>query len=344
MERVRWGIVGCGNAAKLHALALREIESVDLVGCVSRNVTTAQAFAEEFNIKAFKSLDDLLKEVDVISVCTPSGTHKDIVVQAARKKVHVIVEKPLDVTLEAIDEIITAARENGVVVGCVLQSRFSRATAEMKALLDQGKFGRIVLGEADVRWYRSEEYYTKSGWRGTWRYDGGGALINQAIHTIDLLQYLLGPVKRVYGVTKTLLHHIEVEDTAVAVLEFASGTLGVVKGATSISPGFPRRLGVYGTKGSGEIVGETLVIYDENHRNGKIVVTEEGDPSSDPMAFPHKNHKKQLEDFVQAVKSGRRPAVDAVEGKKAVEIVLAIYKASTEGRVIDLPLQEVGHG
>lgn len=334
----RWGIIGCGNIARVHAKALQELEGAKLVGCLDRFENVAETFAREFKIHRYHSLDELLNNVDIVSVCTPSGNRRDIVLEAAKKGVHVITEKPIEISLSAIDQMIRAADEHKILLGCIFQSRFGEAAQQLKRLLDTGEFGRIVVGEADVRWFRSQEYYQSADWRGTWKYDGGGALINQSIHTIDLLQWYLGPVKRIFGLAKTLVRQIEVEDTAVAVLEFQNGSLGVIKGCTSIAPGFPRELGIYGSEGSAVIVGETLVHYDFQHPKGEVLVTEEGDASSDPMAFSYRNHKRQLADFLNAVQEGRSPLVDGREARKSVEIILGIYKAAREGRIVELPL------
>jgi len=340
MRTLRWGIVGCGNIARVHAKVIKELEGVQLVGCVSKSLESAQKFAREFNINFYQTLDELLNNVDIISVCTPSGSRKEIVLKACERGVHVLTEKPIEVSLSAIDQMVKAAEKHGVVLGCVFQTRFGQAEQELKRLLEAGELGRVVLGEADVRWFRAQEYYDSAGWRGTWRYDGGGALMNQAIHTIDLLQWYLGPVVRVFGWAKRLARNIEVEDTAVAVLEFKNGALGVVKGCTSIAPGFARRLGIYGTEKSAELVAESLICYDFQSPKGKVVVVGSDDTSSNPMAFSYQNHKKQLEDFLNAIRTGQRPLVDGCEARKAVEIVLAIYKASKEKRVIELPLNE----
>jgi len=340
MKTFRWGIVGCGNIARIHAKAINELEGVKLEGCVSRSFESAQKFAAEFKIRFYQTLNELLDNVDIISVCTPSGCRKEIVLKACERGVHVLTEKPIEISLSAIDEMIEAAEKHGVVLGCVFQTRFGKAEQELQRLLRTGEFGRIVLGEADVRWFRSQEYYDSAGWRGTWRYDGGGALMNQAIHTIDLLQWYLGPVVRVFGWARTLARKIEVEDTSVAILEFANGALGVIKGCTSVAPGFARRLGIYGTAKSAELVGESLICYDSQSPKGKILVMGTDDTSSNPMAFSYQNHKKQMEDFLNAIRTGRRPLIDGYEARKAVEIVLAIYQAAKENRVVELPLKE----
>lgn len=339
MKTYRWGIVGCGQIARFHVKALQELDGVEVVGCVSRSVATAKKFALEYGIRYYQTLEELLNNVDVISVCTPGGGRVKIVLQAASQGVHVITEKPIEVSLEAIDCMIEAAEKHGIVLGCIFQSRFGKAEQELKKLLDANEFGRVVLGEVDVKWFRSEDYYKSASWRGLKSYAGGGALMNQAIHLIDLLQWYLGPVVRVFGWTKTLARQIEVEDSAVAVLEFQNGALGVIKGYTCISPGFVRKLGIFGTSGSAELVGETLVRYTSGCK-GEVLVADDGDTSSDPMAFSYQNHKRQLADFLDALREGRPPLVDGKEARKAVEIVLAVYKASVEGVPVELPLKK----
>lgn len=334
----RWGIIGCGNIARVHAKALQELRGARLVACMDRSEEAAKKFAKQFQILWYTDLDKLLENIDIISVCTPSGNRRDIVLEAARKGVHVITEKPIEISLSAIDQMIEAADKHSIVLGCILQSRFGRAAQKLKTLLDTNKLGRVVMAEVDVRWFRSEEYYASADWRGTWEYDGGGVLMNQSIHTIDLMQWYLGPVKQISGWTRTLARHIEVEDTGVATLEFQNGTLGVIKGSTAIMPGFARKLGIYGSEGSAEIVGETLFHYNTKNPGGIVLAEEDGDTSSNPMGFSHQNHKRQFTDFLRAILEGRAPLVDGVEARKAVEIILGIYKSSRENKVVKLPL------
>ena len=338
MSELKWGIVGCGNVAHVHALALREMDDVTLTACYDVKEDKAQLFGEKYGIRWFSNLNDFLKErLDIISICTPSGSRKDVAIRAMERGINVITEKPMEVTLEAIDEMIEASERYGVTLACILQTRFAPAEQKMKEMLDRGELGKVVLLEADVRWFRSKEYYRSGGWRGTWRFDGGGALMNQAIHTIDLMMWYGGDVKKVYGTAKTLFHEIEVEDTAVANLEFRKGALGVIKATTSITPGFPRKLGVYGTKMSMELIGEDLYVYDFERRGGeRIVEGETVATSSNPAGFSHENHKKQFLDFVDAVRRGRKPMVDAKEARKVVELILSIYESSRTGKPVEL--------
>jgi len=336
---LRWGIAGCGSIAHVHALALREIEDVSLVVCFDESEERARNFGNKFNIKWVGNLNDFLSEpLDVVSICTPSGVRKSIALECMKKGIHVITEKPMEATLEAVDEMIKTAEENHCVLGCIFQTRFGDAEQKLREVVGSGTLGKLVLAETDVLWFRSKDYYASTKWRGTWQFDGGGALMNQAIHTIDLMLWYMGPVKRVFGISKTLFHSIEVEDTAVAVLEFANGSLGNIKATTSINPGFPRKLGIYGTKGSAELRGEDLVVYDSEQTEGKLLVKGEAvATASNPAGFSHENHKRQFLDFIQAIRRGTRPAIDGYEGRKAVELIHAIYESSSRGVVVEFP-------
>jgi len=343
-RHLRWGIVGCGNIAAFHARALRELDGVQIAACTDTSAERARRFAAEWETKACPTLDSLFQaNLDAISVCTPNATRSEVVLAAIDRHVHVITEKPIGISLESIDEMIEAADRRGVLLGCIVQTRFGDAEQKLRELVDNEALGRLVLGEADVRWQRSQEYYDSGSWRGTWEFEGGGALINQAIHTIDLLQWYVGPVKRIGGVAATLARRIEVEDTAGAVLEFQSGAVGVIKGTTSIAPGFPRRLGLYGSRASAELVGEDLLLYDEETPNGRVLVADRsaGRTDSDPLAFPHENHRRQLVDFISAMVEGRAPLVDGREARKPVEIILAIYQASRASSFVELPMRAV---
>ena len=337
-EKLRWGIAGCGNVAHVHALAVKEMDDVDLVACYDVKSEKAKEFGEKYGIKWFDNLESFLEEpLDVVSICTPSGSRKEIAIKAMERGINVITEKPMEVTLEAIDEMIDASERFNVKLGCILQTRFAPAEQKIRELVDNGELGKIVLIEADVRWFRSKEYYRSGGWRGTWKYDGGGALMNQAIHTIDLMIWYGGPVKSVFGMTRTLFHDIEVEDTAVANLEFENGTLGVIKATTSITPGFPRKLGIYGTKMSAELIGEDLYIYDFERQEGELLVAGETvATSSNPAGFSHENHKRQFTDFVRAIRQNTKPMIDGKEAKRVVKLILSIYESSRTGKLLEL--------
>lgn len=337
-RKLRWGIVGCGAVAHAHALALRQIPNVELVACHDISSSKAEDFAKCYGLIPHNDLEKFFNEnFDVVSVCTPSGVRKDIVLEALRRKIHVITEKPLEVTLEAIDEMIIESEKNGVILSCILQTRFGEAQQKMKQILNEGTIGKVVLAEASVVWFRSQEYYDSSSWRGTWKYDGGGALMNQAIHTIDLLLWYMGKPKLVWGVTKTLARNIETEDTAAAVVEFNSGAVGVIKATTSVCPGFPRKLTLYGTEGSIELRGEDLYLFDSENREGRLLVKGETVTTfSNPAGFSPENHRRQLSQFVDVITEGQGTVVTAHEARQSVELILGIYRSYREGTVIHI--------
>jgi UDP-N-acetyl-2-amino-2-deoxyglucuronate dehydrogenase len=246
------GIVGTGLIAEFHARAISKAQGAHLAAVMSRTSERAAAFGERFGCRGYDSLEALLADphVEIVSICTPSGAHLEPALAAIAAGRHLIIEKPLEISLERCDRILEAAERKGVLVSGIFQSRFYESSRVLKNAVEAGRFGRLVLGDAYVKWYRSQEYY--SGWKGTRRYDGGGALMNQSIHAIDLLQWMMGPVRSVQAVKATLAHQkIEVEDTAAAVLEFVSGACGVIEGSTAIFPGFLKRIEISGTRFTG---------------------------------------------------------------------------------------------
>src|SRR5437870_11529764 len=250
-----FAIVGCGMIARFHGRALAEVPGARLVALVSRKPENAKGLAESLGIScpSYTELTPVLarRDVDVVIVTTPSGAHMEPAVAAAEAGKHVVVEKPLEITLERCDRIIDACDRRGVKLCTIFPSRFHDANLTLKAAVDAGRFGRLTLGEATCKWWRPQSYYDTGGWKGTMALDGGGALMNQAIHSVDLLQWLMGPVTHISGFTATLAHErIEVEDTAVACLRFAGGALGVIQATTSVSPGLPKTIAVHGDRGT----------------------------------------------------------------------------------------------
>ncbi|MEZ6116941.1 MAG: Gfo/Idh/MocA family oxidoreductase [Pirellulaceae bacterium] len=244
---IGFGIVGCGMIAKFHAKAIRDISGAKLVGCQSRSLSKAQSFVEEFGATAYESLDDMLanKDIHIVTVCTPSGAHLEPAIAAAEAGKHVIIEKPLEITLKRCDQIIAACEKNNVLLATIFPSRFHKSAQLMKKAVDAGRFGRLTMGDAYVKWYRTQEYYDSGAWRGTWKLDGGGALMNQAIHSVDLLAWLMGPAESITAHTTTLAHErIAVEDVAVATIRFENGALGVIEASTASYPGYLKRIRV----------------------------------------------------------------------------------------------------
>ena len=338
------GLVGAGNIARVHAAAVEGIPNARIVAVCDTSEPACRAFSASYRIDWTGDLDALLArdDLDIVNICTPSGTHAELAVRAAQAGKHLIVEKPLDVTLKRADRIIAAAHENGVKLAGIFPYRFKQGAQRARKAIAQGRLGRLVLVDAYVKWYRSQEYYR--GWHGTWALDGGGALMNQSIHNIDLIQWLGGPVGTVFAHTATLGHEMETEDTACAVLTFENGALGVIQGATSCWPGDPARAEIHGTRGTivleeGRIT--TWKLADASPEKEQAIIAleaREGNTSSDPAAVPCTEHRLQIEDMIRAIEEDRKPLVDGLEARKAIEIIRGIYLSAQRGTEINLPL------
>lgn len=346
-----FAIVGCGMIARFHARAIAEVPGAKVMALISRHPANAKALMDAVGIQCevYQDLKPVLarKDVDVVVVTTPSGAHMEPAVAAAEAGKHVVVEKPLEISLERCDRIIDTCQRRGVKLCTIFPSRFGDANQVLKAAVDSGRFGRLTLGETTCKWWRPQSYYDEGGWKGTKALDGGGALMNQAIHNVDLLSWMMGPVTHIMGLTATLAHErIEVEDTAVACLRFKNGALGVIEATTSVHPGLPKTIAVHGDKGTAVVEQEDLIRWEltpeveEDRKVRERFAQKVGASggSSNPAAISHVGHARQLTDFVQAIESGRPPLVDGREGRKAVEIILAIYKSAASGGVVTLPL------
>lgn len=343
------GIVGCGMISHFHAKAIAEIRGAKLVACYNRSRDKAEQLSELYGGTVHETLEDLLDdpEVDVVSICTPSGAHMDPAVAAANAGKHVIIEKPLEITLKRCDAIIQACEKNKVSLSVIFPSRFHRSSQLLKKAIDSGRFGTLSLGDAYVKWFRTQEYYDSGAWRGTWELDGGGALMNQAIHCVDLLTWLMGPVQQLTAQTATLAHErIEVEDVATASLRFENGALGVIEATTAAFPGALKKIEIHGSTGSAVIEEEDIKTWQfaKMRASDKKIVdelqgaTESGGGASDPSAIGHAAHAAQFRDFFKSIKAGTKLAIDGHEGRRSVEIILAIYKAAETGKTIQFPL------
>ncbi len=344
-----FGIIGCGMISSFHARAIAEVRGAKLVGGFDAEPAAADKLAAKFGCKAYRRLKDMLAdpEIEVVTIGTPSGAHLQPAVAAARAGKHVIVEKPLEITLSRCDKIIGECDKAGVVLSTVFPSRFHDASQKLKRAVDQGRFGRLTLGDAIVKWYRTQAYYDSGAWRGTWRLDGGGALMNQAIHCVDLLVWLMGPVAEVRAQTALLAHQrIAVEDTAVAAIRFVSGALGVIEASTAVYPGYLKRIEIHGSAGSAVLEEEDLVKWDfaKKTKADDAILHKmanrksSGGGAADPAAIGHQGHVRQFQDVVNAINKGTKPLIDGPEGRRAVEIILAIYKSAETGRAVPLPL------
>jgi UDP-N-acetyl-2-amino-2-deoxyglucuronate dehydrogenase len=347
------GIVGCGMIAEFHTRAILEIPVARVSAVFDRHPERARKIADLAGegCRAYGDLDALLAdpEVDVVSVCTPSGAHKVPAVSAARAGKHVVVEKPLEITLPRCDAIINACDEAGVRLCTIFPSRYTAANQALKTAVDTGRFGRLTLGDTYVKWWRTQEYYDSGGWRGTWELDGGGALMNQAIHNVDLLQWLMGDVDSVYAMTATLAHlRIEVEDTAAAVLRFRNGALGVIEASTSAYPGLLKRTEVHGDGGSARVEQDDITLWDfrlkapSDSEIHAAMARSSGFSAgaSDPRGINHAGHRDQIADFLGAIDDDRAAFVDGREGRKSVEIIRAAYHSARTGQAVQLPFED----
>ncbi len=348
-----FGLIGCGMIAEFHTRAINEIENARVVAAWSRNPESSEKIANMARgvCTVCHDLDALLAHpgIDVVCVCTPSGAHMDPAVRAARAGKHVVVEKPLEITLPRCDAIISACEAAGVCLCTIFPSRFTPANVRLKEAIDLGRFGRLTLGDTYVKWWRTQQYYDSGGWRGTWRLDGGGALMNQAIHNVDLLYWLMGDVVSITAMTATLAHErIEVEDTAVAAVRFQNGALGVIEAATSAYPGLLKRTEIHGDRGSARVEQDDLTLWEfqekvpSDNEVHAAMARQTGFKAgaSDPRGITHIGHRDQLVDFLAAIDTGRAPSVDGREGRKSVEIIRAIYRSAQTGQVVAIPLDD----
>ena len=335
MDKLRFAIVGAGAIAGVHAASISELGNASLTGVFDASETAAARFAEKWGVRAYARYEDLLADenVDAVTILTPSGLREDFAVKAARAKKHVVCEKPIEIRADRIDRMIRACKEGGVTLSGIFNNRFNEVYSRVKRAVDEGDFGRLVLGDVYVKWYRSDEYYKTSGWRGTWAYDGGGALMNQSIHFIDLLQWIMGPVAEVKAFAGALLHPIEVEDTAVAAVRFESGALGIVEGTTAAVPGLSDRLEIHGEKGSVKVESGRITYWnlsgrglpeEELERLNRYVLGN----ASDPGALDYRMHKAQLGEIARDILAGRAPALNGREARRAVDLLLRIYESA----------------
>jgi predicted dehydrogenase len=349
---VRTGLIGCGKIAAIHAMALASLEESAFVAVCDTDEGRAREVAAKYGVAAegvFTDPEALLRSglVEAVAVCTPHPSHVAVVVAAAEAGVHVLCEKPIAVSLTGADRMIEAARVAGIKFGVIFQRRWWPAAQRIRAAIDGGKLGQLTLGECVVKIWRSADYFGMDPWRGTWASEGGGVLMNQAVHAIDQFQWFMGPATEVYGKHATLRHggYIDVEDTAVATVTFANGALGIIQAASTFEPGFGYRVAVHGDSGA------TVGVWEnpEGSQGINDVWTLPSEASFRAVweweekgkeGFPL-FHVKQIQDFLQAVLDDREPAVTGEEARKSLEIILAIYHSSRTGSPVRLPLTVV---
>lgn len=329
-EPISFGIVGCGMISNIHAQAIKRIPSARLVGVADKCIENARQFAEKYQIKSYDDYAHLLSdpEIQVICVCTPSCFHAKNAIDAMEHGKHVVLEKPMALTAESADEIIRTCQKTGMLLTVISQLRFSEDIREVKKLLEENAIGKVSLCSLYMKYYRSRDYYASSSWKGRRSYDGGGALLNQGIHGVDLLEYIAGSVKKIHGKVRTISHQIEVEDTAVAMLEFENGALGVIEASTCAYPGFERRLEICGDEGyillEDNRISKMMIHGEEVNRN----LTAENETASDPTNLSCEMHQLQIQNLIAAIKGEENLLIDCYEGKKAVRLINEIYRFS----------------
>ena len=338
--KLKIGIVGAGNIAGIHAQSIQESHNSGLVSIYSRTEKNAKTFSEKYDVRWFTDWNAFISdpELDAVSICSPNGNHLDYGKKAAQAGKHVIVEKPIEVTLERARRLIQVCEENKVALAVIYQSRYIPEIKEIKRKLDEQLIGKIFMADAYIKWFRDQDYYDSGAWRGTLALDGGGVLINQAIHTIDLLQWFMGDVESIYGKTGTLTHErLEGEDNAVAVVKFKSGAMGVIEGSTSIQPAQPRRIEMHGEKGTIILDGDDAKILKPgsktSEKEDKGPATGAASPFGD---FSTQPHLKQFEAIAEAIRSGKEPPVSGKESLKSLAIVLAIYESSKRNAPVNM--------
>jgi len=338
---VHIGIIGGGNISETHARAAREIEGVEIAAIHGRNHDKLARLGQLYGGTVHEDFESFLdhRPMTMVAIGSPSGLHAEQGIAAARHGLHVLVEKPIDISTERADRLIDECERAGVKLGVFFQDRVAPDLIQLKDLIEADRLGKPILASARVKWYRPPEYYGQSGWRGTRAMDGGGALINQGVHTVDLLLWLMGNVTRVQSKAITALHRIEVEDTIVATIEFSNGAVGTLEAATSVYPGYPRRLELTGSEGTIIVEHDRIISADLREPLDNFAEMEAGDfnpAATSPIVSDVRGHRRILEDFIHAIETNGRPLCDGREGRRSVELVQAIYKSSRTGQGVTL--------
>lgn len=343
---LRFGIIGGGVIGPTHAEAIAAQPDATLVAVADIIPGKARKLTDKYGGTPYDDVQSMLdnEQLDVVTICTPSGLHGKLACQVMRSDRHVIVEKPMEITHEAIEEMLRVQQEHHVKLAVISQHRFDPATIQVKRLVDEQAFGRIVLCNVIIPWWRSQAYYDSGAWRGTWQLDGGGVLMNQGIHTIDLLQWLMGPVKSLFAYTDTLAHRMETEDVAVAVLRFKNGALGSIVGTTGAYPGLATRIELLGDRGSAIIEDDTLsdlhLARDDQQEAGPYGSTPTAHTpialgaAGTTAASNVQTHTLQFADMIRAIREDGTPLVDGNAACIPVDIILGIYESARTGKEV----------
>jgi UDP-N-acetyl-2-amino-2-deoxyglucuronate dehydrogenase len=332
------GIIGGGNSSETHARAAKAISGVEIAAIYGHNREKTARLSDLYGGRVYDDLHSMLrhKPLEMVLIGSPSGLHAEHGIAAAKQNLHVLVEKPIDVTTTRATELIDTCERAGVKLGVCFQDRFSPQIGDLKRLLETGALGKPILVSGQVKWYRPPEYYAGSRWRGTLELDGGGALINQGVHTIDLLLWLMGDVTRIHAMARTALHNIAAEDTLVATFEFANGAVGTFEATTAAYPGYSRRVELTGSEG-------TLILEDDRitacdlRSDGELLssaVADKSSQSTSAVLADSSGHQRVLEDFLHAIETGGRPRCDGQEGRRSIELVEAIYESARTGEPV----------
>ncbi len=331
------GLIGGGNISETHARAANATPGVKVVAVYGTNAAKVRRLADACGARPYSDLEGFLQHspLNMVAIGSPSGLHAIHGIAAARRGLHVLTEKPIDISTENADKLIAAARESGVKLGVMFQDRFKPDIRQFKRWIDNGAIGTPLLVDARVKWYRPPEYYSGSKWRGTHALDGGGALINQAIHTVDLLLWLFGDLTRVQSNISTKLHAIEGEDTAMALLHFSSGAVGTLVASTAVFPGYPRRIEATGTNGTLVLEHDRIVAADLKNTFPELTLSassKDTENVASPVVSDFSGHQAVFEDFIQAIKENREPDCNGIEGRRSIALVEEIYRsAKTNG-------------
>jgi len=336
---IRIGLIGGGNITETHARAVRSMQDAEITAVVGSNAGKVNRLCREHGGQPFLDFQKFLdhRPMDMVMIGSPSGLHAHQGVAAAERGLHVLTEKPIDISTQRADALIQAAHRFGVKLGVIFQDRVKPEICRLKERVSSGALGKAILADARVKWYRPSEYYGSSRWRGTLALDGGGALINQGVHTVDLLLWLLGDVVRVQARTTTALHRIEGDDTAVAILEFASGATGVLQATTAAYPGYSRRVELTGSEGTLILDNDRIVATDLRSKPAAEAWDISPTPSesaSSPVVSDFRWHQAMLEDFIRAVRQNKTPVCNGHEGRRSLSVIEAIYRSAKNSNCV----------
>lgn len=332
---IGYALIGCGGIAAQHLDAIAATPGARLVAVASRSAASAQRVGEAHGVPWYTDVAAMLQrpDLDVVILCTPSGLHAEQALLALQHGKHVVVEKPLALTLESADELLAEAQRCGLQVAVISQRRFEPVIEALRGVLESGALGQLVLLEGAVHYHRTQAYYESADWRGTIAMDGG-ALMNQAIHMVDLLRWLGGPVSSVAGQIATLTHQMEAEDVATASLRFQSGALGTITATTSAYPGFDQQLRIYGERGFIELHGQRVAGWSVPGHPAPAEAAAEGSGASNPLAISAAGHARQYADITAALQEGRPSAITGRDGRETLALVLAVYESARTGRAV----------